>query len=137
MNQGFRAPQGNDSLSHRSTDTWIYDEHLDAGQLDTIPQAEADRLAEDAAALLRAVEALARYPRPATRSFHNPEAPALIAWASIVDLATDRRLAVWTDDPVLRAVVRQSGIPATQRCSTISPTSASSPPNNTRTLSAP
>jgi len=37
----------------------------------------------------------------------------LIAWASIVDLATDRRLAVWTDDPVLRAVVRQSGIPAT------------------------
>ncbi|WP_433185641.1 PIN domain-containing protein [Actinoallomurus sp. CA-150999] len=107
------ALAGKDSLALRSTDTWAYDEGRDVGRFDAIPQAEADRLAEEAESLLTAIEALARYPRPATRLFDDLDAPALIAWASIVDLAIDRKIAVWSDDPILRAIVRESGLRAT------------------------
>lgn len=104
------AVNSEDSLARRSTDSWVYDDRLDGGRFDTVPQAEADRLARDAANLRMFVERqLVRHPRPATTSFDDVEAPALSTWASIFDLAAVHRHTVWADDPVMRVLVRNDG----------------------------
>lgn len=103
---------GNDALSLRSTDSWIYDEHTDTGRLAQIPQAEADRLADQAALLLSTAESLARHPRPVTRIAASLDSLNLAVAGSIVDLAHHRQTAMWSDDPFVRLAARQTGVTA-------------------------
>jgi hypothetical protein len=98
------------ALSSRSTDSWVYDEQSDTGRPHQISQTEADRLAEQAAALRALTESLARYPRPVAQASADLDALNLTVAASALDLAHHRGLALWTDDPFLRVVARRVGV---------------------------
>ena len=102
-----------DTLAFRSTASWRYDEQHDHLLLDETAEAEADRLAREAAQLHDAIETLTRLTPPTERTFETPEAPALNTWASPLDVARAEGAVLWSDDPVLRAVARGIGVQAT------------------------
>ncbi|MFE9672141.1 tetratricopeptide repeat protein [Microbispora bryophytorum] len=103
-----------DSLAMRSTGHVAYDEERGALPVDHANPAEADRLAEEAEALLALIYRFERLPRPATSAFAFEDTPPpLTAWVSAADLARLRGCALWSDDPILRILARGIGIPAT------------------------
>lgn len=108
------AVVGHDSLAVLGTSTWTYDEENHVGRVHDIAQEQAERAARDSVALLHLVESLARYPAPTGETLPpDINVPALITWASVVALGGDRKLTVWSDDPVLRAYARHRGLSAT------------------------
>jgi len=102
-----------DTLALRSTASWRYDDQHDHLLLDETAEAEADRLAGEADRLYDAIEALARLTPPAERTFDDMRTPALSTWASPLDLARAEGAVLWSDDPVLRALARGTGVRAT------------------------
>ncbi|MFI7081281.1 hypothetical protein ACIBO1_28665 [Micromonospora sp. NPDC049903] len=102
-----------DTLSLRGTASWRYDEQLDHLLLEETAEVEADRLASEACRLHDAVEALTRLTPPTDRMFGNHRSSALMAWSAPLDLAKARGTVLWSDDPWLRAVARDAGVPAT------------------------
>jgi hypothetical protein len=102
-----------EALAARTTSSWTYDPDLDRGRLNEIPQAVADRFADEASALLAIVRSFHHVPRPAERSFDDHNASALATWSSVIDLAGARAVPLWSDDYIQRAIARQAGRPAT------------------------
>jgi hypothetical protein len=102
-----------DELGLRGTGTWVYDEQLGGVRLDVIPQEDADRLADEVAALVEAFQQISRHPRPPTEPSDTPDVPPLAAWESVVGLAKYRELILWSDDPLQRARARRFGLLAT------------------------
>ncbi|MFG1971572.1 tetratricopeptide repeat protein [Nonomuraea fuscirosea] len=105
-----------DVLAMRSTASLAYDEELGAISVDHSTPAEADRLAEAAEALLTLIYRFERVPRPATSAFafaFEDAPPPLTTWVSAADLAFLKGCALWSDDPILRMLARDVGIPAT------------------------
>jgi tetratricopeptide (TPR) repeat protein len=107
------ALNAKDTLAFRSTASWRYDEQQDHLLLDETAEAEADRLALEANRLHDAIEALTRLTPPTDRRFAEPHTPALTTWASSLDLARAEGATLWSDDPVLRALARSTGVPTT------------------------
>ncbi|MFB9443015.1 hypothetical protein Dvina_51335 [Dactylosporangium vinaceum] len=99
-----------DTLAFRSTRSMRYDSQHDHLQFNEGSEAEADRLAEEADRLHTAVEALTRLSTPPERTFDEAEDRI---WTSALDLARVQHAALWSDDPVVRALARGMGIPAT------------------------
>ncbi|NRQ32104.1 hypothetical protein HII36_09670 [Nonomuraea sp. NN258] len=102
-----------ETLLLRSTDTLFYDERAQARRSASISDDEADRLALEARKLLESVDALARHPRPVPHVIETHGFAALSAWASPADLARARDIALWSDDPSLRAIARRFNLHAT------------------------
>lgn len=102
-----------DSLALRSTSSFVYDEQHGPQLIEHISPEEADRLAAESDSLLALIQRLDRTPRPGSSAFPLADSPPLIAWASAADLALHQHTALWSDDPILRAIARQSGVPAT------------------------
>jgi hypothetical protein len=107
------ALNAKDTLALRSTTSWRYDEQQDHLLLDETAEAEADRLALEANRLHNAVEALTRLTPPTDRTFNEPNTAALTTWASALDLARAEGATLWSDDPVLRALARGTGVQTT------------------------
>ncbi|MCX2950200.1 PIN domain-containing protein [Lentzea sp. NEAU-D7] len=103
---------GHDSLTQRTTATWFYDVHARSGRMAEVSEAEADRLARQSAQLLAMIQGLTRYPRPACRAVLDTDEPAFAGWMSVIDLALDQQIPIWTDDHVLRSIARQVGLSA-------------------------
>jgi tetratricopeptide (TPR) repeat protein len=102
-----------DTLAFRTTGSMRYDDQHDRLLLDETTEAEADRLAQDAARLHAAIEALTRRTTPlAGRTFDEPLPGPLGAWVSPLDLARAEHAVLWSDDPVLRALARGTGVQA-------------------------
>ncbi len=106
------ARNGHDSLAQRTTATWFYDVHARSGRMAEVPQDEADRLAGQSAQLLATIQGLSRYPRPVRRAAPDADETAFAGWMSVIDLALDQQIPIWTDDHVLRAIARQIGLSA-------------------------
>jgi hypothetical protein len=107
------ALNAKDTLALRSTASWRYVDQQDHLLVDETAEAEADRLAVDADRLHGAVEALTRLTAPTDRTFDQAQTPAVATWASPLDLARAEGATLWSDDPVLRASARSTGVPAT------------------------
>lgn len=108
------ALAANDTLAFRSTASMRYDDQHDHLLLDETAEAEADRLAQEAARLHKQIEALTRCTTPPTeRTFDKTLAPPLSTWASPLDLARGEHAVLWSDDPVLRTLARGTGVRAT------------------------
>ncbi|WP_431948042.1 PIN domain-containing protein [Micromonospora marina] len=102
-----------DTLALRTTGSMRYEDQHDRLLLDETSEAEADRLAQDAAGLHAAIEALARRTTPLTgRTFDEPLPGPLSVWASPLDLARAEDAVLWSDDPVLRVLARGTGVRA-------------------------
>lgn len=99
-----------DTLAFRSTRSMRYDNQHDRLQFNESPEAEADRLAEEADRLHAAVEALTRRSAPSERTFDETEDRV---WTSALDLARAEHAVLWSDDPVVRVLARGMGVPAT------------------------
>jgi hypothetical protein len=91
-----------------------YDDQHDDLLLDEADESEADRLAQEATRLHESIEALTRCTTPSTeRTFDQPRAASLSTWASPLDLARAEHAVLWSDDPILRALARGTGVRAT------------------------
>ncbi len=99
-----------DTLAFRTTGSMRYDDQHDHLLFDETTEAEADRLAQEADRLHAAVEALTRLSAPTERIFDRAEDSV---WTSALDLARAKRVVLWSDDPVLRAIARGTGVGAT------------------------
>lgn len=103
-----------DTLAFRSTAAVGYDDQQDDLRIDEAREAEADRLAQDAERFHDLIEALTRRTTPPSeRTFDEERAAHLRTWASPLDLAEAEQVVLWSDDPVLRALARGSGVPVT------------------------
>ncbi|MEU7913929.1 PIN domain-containing protein [Microbispora bryophytorum] len=102
-----------DFLAMRSTASLVFDEHHRTLVIEHTSAEEADRLADEASGLLTFIRRLDRMPRPESSILPLPDLPPLITWTSAADLALQQHSALWSDDPVLRAIARDAGIPAT------------------------
>jgi hypothetical protein len=98
-----------DTLAFRTTGFMRYDERQEHILLNETSEAEADRLAEDAERLHRAIEALTRRSVPISQIQDSAE---LRIWTSSLNLARAEHTALWTDDPVLRAHARALDVQA-------------------------
>lgn len=100
----------NDSLGLRSTGVLTYDDRTQQARYEEIPEAAAERLAEDAEALLTALTALPRVPAA------PPEPDELDAgwrdnapWLAACRTAAANGTALWCDDAALRVLARSLG----------------------------
>jgi predicted negative regulator of RcsB-dependent stress response len=107
------ALNAKDTLNLRSTASWRYDEQLDHLILDEVAEAEADRLALEASQLYATIETLTRLTPPRERMFSDQHPASMWTWSAPLDLARARGVTLWSDDPVLRALAREAGVPAT------------------------
>jgi len=103
-----------DTLAFRTTASMRYDDQHDHLLLDESAEAEADRLAQEAARLHKEIEALTRRTTPPTaRTLDAPLTTPLSTWTSPLDLARAGQAVLWSDDPILRALARGTDVPAT------------------------
>lgn len=100
-----------DTLALRTTATMGYDDQADRLVHHETAEAEADRLAEEAASLYAQVEALTRRTTPPAAPTLDRSLPAsLRTWTSALDLARSESTVLWSDDPILRAIARSTGV---------------------------
>jgi hypothetical protein len=101
-----------DTLAFRTTGSMRFVEQHDHLLHVETPEAEADRLANEAERLHAAIEALTRRSTPTRQTGEEPHAAELKTWASTLDLAHTEHTVLWSDDPVLRAHARTIGVRA-------------------------
>lgn len=102
-----------DALGLRRVGFLVYDEQQDAFVPQQISVEEAERLAVEADELVDLLGSIDRLPSPDSRMFDFEDAAPMAAWASAANLAHQQHTALWSDDPVLRLLAREAGIPAT------------------------
>ncbi|RKE07817.1 hypothetical protein C8E86_2653 [Catellatospora citrea] len=102
-----------DTLALRSTGVLWFDDQHDHLKIEESEDAEAYRLAGEAAGLLTQIEALTRRTAPTTGRTLEPPAAQLTTWASPLDLAREEGVVLWSDDAALRALARSTGVRAT------------------------
>ncbi|GIE37093.1 hypothetical protein Ait01nite_101380 [Actinoplanes italicus] len=102
-----------DILALRSPGTFYYDDTFGGLKTTETPVEEADRLAVEAAELHSAVAGMDRRTCPPGKQFEADLGSDLRTWISPFSLARERRATLWSDDPILRALARQAGTPAT------------------------